>query len=279
MRLTGVVLGICAVVAAGSGSCFAGTPSREALSFRKVIAASKAEIARLHRLNAELEGQKNLFAVRLAKAETRNDPKPAQLRSLEQNNTALEESVTVRRQEIAVLKARLKDAEKKAEQVSRELQAYRIVRAALDTRTRQLAAQSAAAARAQQDKRDALFKVAGITRERLALQEENAELRRRINIVSDNFDREKAAVYREVGAAYTDADMLREAIFAYNEAIRYDPKNAKAHYALGVLYAASGSGEKAIEHLKQYLWLTPYAANKKEVEYLIKTVVTHKEQD
>ncbi len=118
-----------------------------------------------------------------------------------------------------------------------------------------------------------------VTKERLALQEENAELHRRINIVTDNVDREKAAVYREVGAAYTDADMLREAIFAYNEAIRFDPKNPKAHYALGVLYAASGSSDKAVRHLKQYLWLTPYASNKKEVEYLIRTVATHKGQD
>ena len=276
MRLRHVLVGIYAVAAAGGSVAWAAVPLKDAASFRKVIAVSRLEIMRLRRINAALEGQKNIFAVRLAKAETRKDAKPVALRAMEQKNAALEASLEADRHEISAVKERMKDLQQQSQRAWRELQAYRIVRAALDTRTRQLAAQIASVERIDGERRQALFKIASMTQERLAFQEENADLKRRINASQDMLRHERAVVYREAGAAYTDAGMLPEAINAYNEALVHEPGDPKGHYALGVLYAANGNVQKSAVHLKQYLLLVPGASNRKEMEYLIKTAFTLK---
>ncbi len=90
MRLTGLVLVISAVLALGSGPSLAAPLSREELSFLKVIASSKAKIARLYRLNASLEDQKDSLALRLSLAEASSASRLAQFKSLEKDKAALQ---------------------------------------------------------------------------------------------------------------------------------------------------------------------------------------------
>ena len=87
---------------------------------------------------------------------------------------------------------------------------------------------------------------------------------------------EKEKLYLELGAAYIKAKMFVEAISAYEALIKFNPKNAQAHYALGLLYKQQENDYvKAIDHLKQYLKYNPGASDKADIEYLIQMLQEH----
>ncbi|MDD5496283.1 MAG: tetratricopeptide repeat protein, partial [Candidatus Omnitrophica bacterium] len=78
-----------------------------------------------------------------------------------------------------------------------------------------------------------------------------------------------AALYEELGTAYTKAGMFDEAMAAYKESLIYGPNNAKIHYYLGLLYQKNmHDPQKAAYHFKKYLYLNPDAKDKREVRYL-----------
>ncbi|MDP3723227.1 MAG: tetratricopeptide repeat protein [Candidatus Omnitrophota bacterium] len=86
-------------------------------------------------------------------------------------------------------------------------------------------------------------------------------------------DRERAALYQELGAAYAKAQLFGQAIDAYQRCLDADPDNAQAHYSLGLLYQhAQNNRPLSISHLQQYLALSPNlsAKQRREVEYLIR---------
>jgi len=62
-----------------------------------------------------------------------------------------------------------------------------------------------------------------------------------------------AANYLELGAAYYVAHRWQDAIKAFEQAIALDPKQAFAHYYLGVLYASQGQRAQADAALSQVL--------------------------
>jgi Tfp pilus assembly protein PilF len=80
-----------------------------------------------------------------------------------------------------------------------------------------------------------------------------------------------ARQYEEQGAQYLKAKNYELAIEAYKNLLKSDPRNAQAHYNLGLLYRKYKNDDTlAIYHFKKYLDLNPKANDKKEVEYIIK---------
>jgi len=88
---------------------------------------------------------------------------------------------------------------------------------------------------------------------------------------------EKAALYEELGTAYTKAGLFEEAIGAYQKSLISDPNNADVHYYLGLLYQKSNKDvKKAVFHFKRYLYMKPDAKNREDVKYLIEMVLNRR---
>ena len=191
---------------------------------------------------------------------------------LEEKVLDLQQSLAACGRERDNLKAKtaaVRKAEAKAESMVQEAQA---LKAEYDSFKAERALLSRKEGLAQAEIKSLQDKLTKLEQERQALEADNLKLRRRLNLVRDGFDREKSSIYRDVGASYADAHMLREAILAYDKALVLDPKDHKSHYALGMLFAALGNDEGSVRHLNEYLSLLPYASNTKEVEYLINTI-------
>lgn len=62
-----------------------------------------------------------------------------------------------------------------------------------------------------------------------------------------------AANYLELGVAYYVGHRWQDAIHAFEQTIALDPKQAFAHYYLGILYASQGQRDKADAALAQVL--------------------------
>lgn len=62
-----------------------------------------------------------------------------------------------------------------------------------------------------------------------------------------------AANYLELGVAYYVARRWQDAIQAFEQTVALDPKQAFAHYYLGILYASQGHRDKADAALAQLL--------------------------
>jgi tetratricopeptide (TPR) repeat protein len=62
-----------------------------------------------------------------------------------------------------------------------------------------------------------------------------------------------AANYLELGAAYYIAHRWDDAVRAFEKTLELDPKQAYAHYYLGILHAAMGQRDKANADLEQVL--------------------------
>jgi tetratricopeptide (TPR) repeat protein len=113
--------------------------------------------------------------------------------------------------------------------------------------------------------------VDNLNRERQILKDANRQLKEDLKKEKAENTKEKAELYLQLGTAYTKAGLFSLAIDAYNKALSINPRNAEAHYNLGLLYRHSkNNSRKAIQHLKKYLQLNPDASNRKDVEYIIK---------
>lgn len=205
-------------------------------------------------------------------ADDSGNARPAVVSMLEEKVLGLQESLAACTRERDSLKAKtaaVRKAEAKAEAMAQEAQA---VKSGQNSLKNELTLLSRKEGLAQAEIKALQAKQTQLEQERQALEADNLKLRRRLNLVRDGFDREKSSIYRDVGASYADAHMLREAILAYDKALVLDPKDHKSHYALGMLFAALGNDEGSVRHLNEYLSLLPYASNTKEVEYLINTI-------
>ena len=60
-----------------------------------------------------------------------------------------------------------------------------------------------------------------------------------------------------LGVLLEDQDRKKDALGAYQAALRGDPALADCHYNLALLYEGLGKKKEAIRHLAQYRRLTP----------------------
>ncbi len=81
---------------------------------------------------------------------------------------------------------------------------------------------------------------------------------------------ERAKLYYDLGVAYTQLKAYSQAIEAYENSLSLDPNNAQAHYDVGLLYKhVHNDMEKARQHLRTYLQMTPNATDRKQLEALL----------
>lgn len=83
-------------------------------------------------------------------------------------------------------------------------------------------------------------------------------------------DPKAAAIsYFNLGATYANAGQSIEAIEAFQEAVKHNPKHSEAHYQLGVTLVGITKMEDGITHLKRYLKLSPNGSNAAVAKALI----------
>jgi tetratricopeptide (TPR) repeat protein len=80
-------------------------------------------------------------------------------------------------------------------------------------------------------------------------------------------------LYYNLGLSFTLAVDFGSAISAFEEAARFDPKDADSCYNLGLLYSTySRDMNKALKYYKRYLELVPEGTKKEEVKERVKTL-------
>lgn len=112
-----------------------------------------------------------------------------------------------------------------------------------------------------------------ILRDQVALA--NKELSDRIKkAVNQKTDKELLnLLYYNMGLSNTLAGNFDMAMSAFEEAIKYDPRDAGSYYNLGLLYSAyKGDRTKAVNCYKNYLAFSPKASNADEVKGRIKAL-------
>ena len=115
-------------------------------------------------------------------------------------------------------------------------------------------------------------KLARVSQTNATLEEKEIYLREKLTVDRKNLSREEVAqLYEELGVAYTQAKVYALAIEAYAMAVKFNPKNPKAHHDLGLLYEHFlGNSKRAVYHLGQYLKLDPSPKDRERVAYLIR---------
>lgn len=71
------------------------------------------------------------------------------------------------------------------------------------------------------------------------------------------FERDTTACLLFIALCYADAGVNSEAIQAYRELLKIDPKNAQVHSNLGILLIAEGDFESALEHYNESIKIKP----------------------
>ena len=86
------------------------------------------------------------------------------------------------------------------------------------------------------------------------------------------FSRDRIPVYLFIALCFTNAGVYTEAIDAYYELLKIDPRNAQAHSNLGNLLMAKGDFEQAIKHIDRSIELKPnnYYAYDNRADYHFK---------
>ncbi len=106
--------------------------------------------------------------------------------------------------------------------------------------------------------------------ERMLLKQQKQDLINKINEILKKARISEANLYEEQAKECIKAKFFDLAITAYENSLKLNPANAQAHYSLGLLYnKVYEDRKKALEHMKEYLKLSPRAKNKKEAQYII----------
>lgn len=109
-----------------------------------------------------------------------------------------------------------------------------------------------------------------LNKEKTGLKAEISVLKKENDIIRESSRQEKAELLLKIASSYIQAKFYSQAIDAYLAALSMNPNDAKPHYYLGLLYQQTfNNSRKALVHFRKYLELTPYAEDRKEVEYLI----------
>jgi len=102
------------------------------------------------------------------------------------------------------------------------------------------------------------------------LQREKDALETQLESLTRESRAERAKLYDDLGVAYTQLKVYSQAIEAYENSLNLDPNNAQAHYDVGLLYKhVHNDMEKARQHLRTYLQMTPNATDRKQLEALL----------
>ncbi|UCD15477.1 MAG: tetratricopeptide repeat protein [Candidatus Omnitrophota bacterium] len=98
------------------------------------------------------------------------------------------------------------------------------------------------------------------------LAKEHSELKAKVVTLEETLRKERGFYYYNLGVSYVQAKLFSKAVEAYEKSLSFEPKNAEAHYNLGLLYENFNlEPEKAILHYQKYLELKPEASDKQEV--------------
>ena len=83
--------------------------------------------------------------------------------------------------------------------------------------------------------------------------------------------KETSEMHYNLGVFYTRNQNVSMAVFEYERALKINPKNAKAHYNLGYLYAEElDQHDKALAHFQRYLDMNPQAKESEPLrQYLL----------
>lgn len=113
-----------------------------------------------------------------------------------------------------------------------------------------------------------------IAKERTNMQEkllkEKKGLEEKVRSLEATLQKERALFHYNLAVNFAQSGLYDEAVEAYEKSLIYDPKNADAHYNLGLIYGnLKSDGDKAILHYRKYLELKPNADDKEEVLGLI----------
>ena len=121
--------------------------------------------------------------------------------------------------------------------------------------------------------------LANLSKQNELLKQENRKLTlelgsiKKVLPVSKNGNTEPgdARSYYQQAEADMKANNLEQAIGGFEKSLSLDPRNAQAHYNLGLLYEhARNNRRESIYHLKKYLQLSNDPEKKEEVIYLIR---------
>jgi len=103
----------------------------------------------------------------------------------------------------------------------------------------------------------------------------NQRLKEGINKTKD-LKRDKALLnllYYNLGLSFTLSVDFGQAITAFEEALKFDPRDADSCYSLGLLYSVySRDNKKALRYYKKYLEFAPGGTKRDEVKQRINTL-------
>lgn len=78
-----------------------------------------------------------------------------------------------------------------------------------------------------------------------------------------------ATTYYNMGVTYINAGKNKDAAEALEQAVKFDPSHAEAHYQLGIVMLGLNRIEEAVVHFKKYLELAPAGPNAETAKALV----------
>lgn len=123
-----------------------------------------------------------------------------------------------------------------------------------------------------QDKLEQLHKQLSRTKteRRLASTKDLKALTEKVAGLEQTLKQERSLYQYNLGVVYAQATRYDDAIEAYRKSIELNPKNAEAHYNLGLLYdRVKTQSDRAAWHYRRYLELKPQAEDRDEVQQWI----------
>ena len=123
-----------------------------------------------------------------------------------------------------------------------------------------------------QDKLEQLHKemARAKTEQRKVVTKDFKDLTAKVAALEDTLKHERALYQYNLGIVYAQAQRYDEAIEAYQQSLELDPKNADAHYNLGLLHErVKSQPDRAAWHYRRYLELKPQAEDRDEVQQRI----------
>ena len=109
---------------------------------------------------------------------------------------------------------------------------------------------------------------------RNTLTKELTALTQKVASLESDLKHERSLSQYNLGVVYAQAQRDEEAMAAYQKSLAFDPKNAEAHYNLGLLYEqVTHQPDKAVWHYRQYLEQHPKAEDRDEVQRRIEKLM------
>lgn len=108
------------------------------------------------------------------------------------------------------------------------------------------------------------------TERRRAVTKEIKDLNAKVAQMEQTLKHERSLYQYNLGIVYAQANRYDDAIEAYRKSIELSPRNADAHYNLGLLYdRVKTQSDRAAWHYRRYLELKPQAEDREEVQQWI----------